>query len=75
MNDMASIARLLITMGALILLAGLGLLLMSKLGGEGFRIPGDFVIRRGNFTLYFPLATGLILSLILTVLLNLFLRR
>lgn len=75
MNGMDSIARLLITMGALLLLAGAGFWLMARLGGGGFRIPGDFVIRRGNFTLYFPLATGIILSLILTVLLNLFLRR
>jgi len=75
MNGMDSIARMLVIMGALIILAGLGLLLMSKLGGGGFRLPGDFVIRRGNFTLYFPLATGLILSLVLTLLLNLFLRR
>ena len=75
MNGMDSLARMLLVTGALIILAGLVLLLMGKLGGEGFRLPGDFVIRRGNFTLYFPLATGLLLSLILTLLLNLFLRR
>ncbi len=75
MNEMDNIARLLIALGVLILLSGLGLWLLSKLGGGGYRIPGDFVIRRGNFTLYFPLASGLILSLILTILLNLLLRR
>ena len=75
MNGMDSIARLLITMGILILLLGVGFWLMSKLGGGGYRIPSDFVIRRGNFTLYFPLDSGIILSIIVTVLLNLFLRR
>ena len=39
------------------------------------RLPGDLVFRRGNFSFYFPIMTGLVLSLIATVLLNLFLRR
>jgi hypothetical protein len=36
------------------------------------RLPGDIYIQRGNFVFYFPLATGLLLSVLLTVLLNLF---
>jgi hypothetical protein len=39
------------------------------------KLPGDFVIDRGNVKAYFPLATGLILSVILTIVLNLFFRR
>ena len=35
------------------------------------RLPGDFTIRRGNFTFYFPLATSIIISVILTVVLAL----
>ena len=35
------------------------------------RLPGDIVIRRGNFTLYFPLATGILVSVVLTILLAL----
>ncbi len=40
-----------------------------------FRLPGDIFIRRGNFTFAFPLVSSIIISIILTVLLNLFLRR
>jgi hypothetical protein len=39
------------------------------------RLPGDIVYQRGNFTLYIPLMTMLILSLLLTILLNLLFRR
>ena len=35
------------------------------------RLPGDFTIRRGNFTFYFPLATSIIASIFLTLLLSL----
>jgi hypothetical protein len=35
------------------------------------RLPGDFVIRRDNFTLYVPLATGILVSVALTILLAL----
>ncbi|KAB2951253.1 DUF2905 domain-containing protein [Heliorestis acidaminivorans] len=39
------------------------------------RLPGDISFQKGNMTFYFPLATGLLLSLILTILLNLIGRR
>jgi hypothetical protein len=32
------------------------------------RLPGDFVVRRGSFTFYFPLATSVLISLVLTLL-------
>jgi len=38
------------------------------------RLPGDVVVRRGSFTVVFPLATSLLLSLVATILLNLWLR-
>jgi hypothetical protein len=38
------------------------------------RLPGDIIVRRGNFTLYFPVMTMLILSLLLTALLGVFRR-
>lgn len=53
-------------------LVGLGLVLMT--GFPLGRLPGDFVIRRGSFTFYFPLATSILVSVILTVLFT-FLRR
>jgi hypothetical protein len=53
-------------------IAALGLVMM--LGLPLFRLPGDFHVRRGNVSFYFPLATSIILSIILTLLLALFRR-
>ena len=53
-------------------IAGLGLLIM--LGVPLFRLPGDIAVRRGNFSFYFPLATSIVLSLLLTLLLAFFRR-
>jgi hypothetical protein len=56
-------------------LLGVGLLLTfaEKIPGLG-RLPGDIVWRRGNVTFYFPLATCIIVSLVLTLLFRLFRR-
>jgi hypothetical protein len=53
-------------------IAGLGLVML--LGLPLFRLPGDFLVRRGSFTFYFPLTTSIILSIILTLALALFRR-
>ena len=53
-------------------IAGLGVLLM--LGVPLGRLPGDFYVRRGSFSFYFPLATSILLSIILTLALALFRR-
>ena len=47
-------------------IAALGVLII--LGVPIGRLPGDFYVRRGNFSFYFPLATSIILSIILTLL-------
>ncbi len=52
--------------------AGLGALVM--LGVPLGRLPGDIVIKRGNFSFYFPLATSIILSILVTLLFALFRR-
>ena len=44
------------------------------LGFPLFRLPGDISIRRGNFAFYFPLATSIVLSILLTLLFSLFRR-
>ena len=64
---MSDLGKLLIALGGLIVLVGVVLMLFDRIPGVG-RLPGDIVVRRGNFTFYFPLATSLILSLLLTVL-------
>ena len=55
--------RTLIILGLLI--AGVGLLI--TMGLPIGRLPGDFTVRRGNFTFYFPLATSIIASIVLTL--------
>jgi len=63
--------RLLIFIGLVI--AGAGVLI--SLGIPIGRLPGDFSFRRGNFSFYFPLATSIVASIILTLLMMLFGRR
>jgi hypothetical protein len=64
----------LVALGLLVVLAGLLLLLLDRVPGFG-RLPGDLVLRRGRVTLWIPLASMLLVSLLLTLLLNLFRRR
>ena len=64
-------------MGKLLILLGLGIAgigLLIMLGLPLFRLPGDFAVRRGNFSFYFPLATSIVLSILLTLLFSLFRR-
>lgn len=74
MNELSTLAKTLIGIGIFIILTGLVILALSKINGLG-KLPGDIYFKRGNFTFYFPLLTSLILSLVLTVLLNIFFRR
>ncbi|WP_291494157.1 DUF2905 domain-containing protein [Desulfurella sp.] len=62
---MQPISKFLIFAGVLLILFGLLFSLSSKLPFG--RLPGDIIIRKGNFTFYFPLATSILLSIILTV--------
>jgi hypothetical protein len=60
-------ARVLVTLGAILVLAGLAWPWLSKLGL--FRLPGDIVIERENFRLYFPLTSMVIISAVITLIL------
>lgn len=62
--------RGLIVAGALFVLAGLAWPWLSKIPWG--RLPGDIIVERENFSFYFPLTTGLLISAILTLLLWLF---
>jgi len=65
---MSDIGKLLVVFGLLIAVVGLVLMFAGRIPGVG-RLPGDIYIQRGNWTFYFPLATSLILSVVLTVVL------
>ena len=71
---MQGLGRLLIVVGLVIVLTGVVILVAGRIPGLG-RLPGDVVVRRGPVTFYFPLATSIVLSVLLTILLNLFWRR
>jgi hypothetical protein len=64
------VGKLLVVAGLVI--AAIGLVVMA--GVPLGRLPGDFVVRRGNATFYFPLATSVVVSIILTLLLGWFRR-
>jgi hypothetical protein len=70
---MESLGKILVIAG--ISLAVVGVLLWSGLGKSWLgRLPGDIHVERGNWGFYFPIVTCLVISIILTVLLNIFRR-
>jgi hypothetical protein len=70
---MSGIGRTLLVLGAVLIVVG-GVLLLAERLGLG-RLPGDIVVERKGFRLYAPIATSIIVSLVLTLLANLFFRR
>jgi len=66
-------ARALIIIGAVFLIAGLLWPFIAKLGLG--RLPGDIVVERPNFRFYFPIVTSILLSIILSLLFWLFRHR
>jgi hypothetical protein len=70
---MADVGKLLIVVGGFVVVVGLFLALGLRIPFLG-KLPGDISIDRGNVHFYFPIATGLLLSVVLTLLLNLFFR-
>ncbi len=74
MQGFDSFARLLIIFGLILAAVGGLLLFIGKIPYIG-KLPGDLYIQRRNFTFYFPLATSILLSIILTLLFSFFSRR
>ena len=62
--------RLLLVFGVLLVVIGGALMLFGRL-----HLPGDFTFRSGNTTIYIPVATSIILSIVATVVLNLVFRQ
>ncbi|NLN87467.1 MAG: DUF2905 domain-containing protein [Syntrophomonadaceae bacterium] len=75
MNSLDPLARFLIVTGLFVLFIGLLMLASSRLGLGLFRLPGDIVVKRDNFTFYFPWVTGIVISLVLSLILGLLGRR
>ena len=68
MSGVHDVGRMLVVFGLLIALVGGALVLVGQVPWLG-RLPGDIHIKRGNWTFYFPLATSLLLSVVLTLIL------
>ncbi len=66
---MGDLGRMLVWIGGLILLFGLVLIVAGKLNLPVGRLPGDFTWRGKNTTVYFPLMTSIVLSVILSLVL------
>lgn len=67
---MGEMAKAIILIGVVLVVTGLAMLLFQKTNFPG-KLPGDILIKREHFTFYFPLATGIIISIIISLVLYL----
>jgi hypothetical protein len=67
------LGRIVIVFGIVLVVLGAVFLVAPRVPFLG-RLPGDFVLRRDHATIYVPLATCLVLSLVISILLNIFWR-
>ncbi len=67
---MADVGRLVLVFGVLLVIVGGALMLFGR-----FHLPGDVTFRSGNVTVYVPLATAVIVSIVATIVLNLVFRQ
>lgn len=70
--DTEAVGRALLILGAVIVVVGLGVLLLAKVGFAG--LPGDISIRRPGFIFHFPVVTMILVSVVLTIVLNVLIR-
>jgi hypothetical protein len=70
---MPPLGKGLIVVGLILVVAGVAVWVLPSIpyAGRLGRLPGDIYIKRDNFTLYFPLTTGILISVVLTILLSL----
>ena len=67
---MVELAKMLILLGVVFVIAGVFMLLARNLPFPG-RLPGDIVIKKEHFTFYFPLTTSILISLLISLILYL----
>lgn len=71
---MTGLTRILVILGLLFLMAGGAVYLLGRVGISFGHLPGDFAWRRKNVSVYFPLGTSILISLLLTLILYLITR-
>lgn len=71
---MSEIGRTIIIFGIILIVVGVILIVLPKVPLLG-KLPGDFLIKKDGFTFYFPLATSILISIVLTLILNLFIKK
>jgi len=74
MNGMHELGKMIIFFGIIMVIIGGALLGLGGLFNIG-RLPGDIVIKKGNFTFYFPIVTCIILSILLSLIFSFIIRR
>ncbi len=74
MDNLSNLGKFLIIIGLLLVIVGGLVYFFGKIPGLG-KLPGDIYIKRDNFTFYFPVVTMIIISLILTIIMNIFFRK
>ena len=74
MGELSAFGKILIFFGIIMIVVGGLFLFGSKIPFIG-RLPGDIAIQRKNFSFYFPITTGIIISIILSFIMWLFSRR
>ena len=81
MLDLQGIGKTIVLMGLMVVLVGVVVMLVGRWSGSGTewswlgRLPGDIYIKRDNFTFYFPFTTGILISVVVSVILYFFMRR
>jgi fumarate reductase subunit D len=71
---MGGFGRTLILLGVVLVVVGLLVTVVGRFTPLG-RLPGDIVVRRSNYTFYFPVVTSILLSVVLTLIMWFFQRR
>lgn len=71
MSDFQQIGKILIFLGIIILISGLFITFWDKIPFIG-KLPGDIIIKKKNFTFYFPIVTSILLSILISIFLYFF---
>jgi hypothetical protein len=65
---MGEMAKVMILIGSLLIVVGLAILVFPRLPFVG-KLPGDILLKKENYTFYFPLATSIVISIIISLIL------